>query len=97
MEPPISKAVISSAASVGMTLPNAALMSILAPTTMVTSGLRIGSPASTTRGFKEAEMTQVAGWIADIIDAGGSAEVIARVRAEVAALCKRFPVYGKQQ
>jgi glycine hydroxymethyltransferase len=64
---------------------------------MVTSGLRIGSPASTTRGFKEAEMTQVAGWIADIIDAGGSAEVIARVRAEVAALCKRFPVYGKQQ
>jgi glycine hydroxymethyltransferase len=64
---------------------------------MVTSGLRIGSPASTTRGFKEAEMTQVAGWIADIIDAGGSTEVIERVRAEVSALCKRFPVYGKQQ
>jgi glycine hydroxymethyltransferase len=64
---------------------------------MVTSGLRIGSPASTTRGFKEAEMTQVAGWIADIIDAGGSTEVIERVRAEVSALCKRFPVYGKLQ
>jgi glycine hydroxymethyltransferase len=61
----------------------------------VTSGLRIGSPASTTRGFKEAEMTQVAGWIADIIDAGGAAEVVARVRGEVAALCRRFPVYGK--
>jgi glycine hydroxymethyltransferase len=64
---------------------------------MVTSGLRIGSPASTTRGFKEAEMTQVAGWIADIIDAGGSPEVITRVRGDVSALCKRFPVYVKQQ
>jgi glycine hydroxymethyltransferase len=61
----------------------------------VTSGLRIGSPASTTRGFKEAEMTQVAGWIADIIDASGAADVVARVRGEVAALCRRFPVYGK--
>jgi glycine hydroxymethyltransferase len=62
---------------------------------MVTSGLRIGSPASTTRGFKEAEMTQVAGWIADIIDANGTAEVVTRVRGDVAALCRRFPVYGK--
>jgi glycine hydroxymethyltransferase len=61
----------------------------------VTSGLRIGSPASTTRGFKEAEMTQVAGWIADIIDASGAADVVTRVRGEVAALCRRFPVYGK--
>jgi len=61
----------------------------------VTSGLRIGSPASTTRGFKEAEMTQVAGWIADIIDAGGAPEVVERVRGEVSALCRRFPVYGK--
>jgi glycine hydroxymethyltransferase len=61
----------------------------------VTSGVRIGSPASTTRGFKEAEMTQVAGWIADIIDANGTVEVVTRVRGEVAALCRRFPVYGK--
>lgn len=61
----------------------------------VTSGLRIGTPACTTRGFKEGEMTQVAGWIADIIDAGGGAEVVARVRGDVAALCRRFPVYGK--
>ncbi len=62
---------------------------------MVTSGIRIGSPASTTRGFKEAEMTQVAGWIADIIDSNGDQAVIERVRGEAAALCKRFPVYGK--
>ena len=61
----------------------------------VTSGIRIGSPASTTRGFKEAEMTQVANWIADIIDANGAAEVVAKVRGEVSALCRKFPVYGK--
>jgi glycine hydroxymethyltransferase len=61
----------------------------------ITSGLRIGSPACTTRGFKEGEMTQVAGWIADIIDSGGAPEVVARVRGDVAALCRRFPVYGK--
>ena len=61
----------------------------------VTSGVRIGSPASTTRGFKEAEMTQVANWIADIIDANGAADVVAKVRGEVSALCRKFPVYGK--
>jgi glycine hydroxymethyltransferase len=62
---------------------------------MVTSGIRIGSPASTTRGFKEAEMTQVANWIADIIDNNGASAVVDRVRGEVSALCKRYPVYGK--
>jgi len=64
----------------------------------VTSGLRLGSPASTTRGFKEAEMAQVAGWIADIVDvmsAGGDIDgVIARARGEAEKLCARFPVYG---
>jgi glycine hydroxymethyltransferase len=65
----------------------------------VTSGLRLGSPASTTRGFREAEMAQVAGWIADIVDAlSAGAEVegtIARVRGEAEKLCARFPVYGR--
>ncbi|HKY50204.1 MAG TPA: serine hydroxymethyltransferase, partial [Candidatus Limnocylindria bacterium] len=65
----------------------------------VTSGLRLGSPASTTRGFREAEMAQVAGWIADIVDAmsaGGDVEgTIARVRGEAEKLCARFPVYGR--
>ena len=61
----------------------------LGPT--VTSGIRLGSPAVTTRGFKEAEMAQVAGFIADAIeDFEGSRE---RIAAEVAALCRRFPVY----
>ena len=60
----------------------------------VTSGVRIGSPASTTRGFKETEMTQVANWIADIIDANGGADTVAKVRGEVSALCRKFPVYG---
>lgn len=65
----------------------------------VTSGLRLGSPASTTRGFKEAEMAQVAGWIVDIVDAMSAGteleSVIDRVRGEVEKLCARFPVYGK--
>jgi glycine hydroxymethyltransferase len=60
----------------------------------VTSGLRIGTPAATTRGFKEAEVQQVAAWIADVIDAEGSEVTVARVRAEVLALCQRFPVYA---
>jgi glycine hydroxymethyltransferase len=64
----------------------------------VTSGLRLGSPASTTRGFKEAEMAQVAGWIADVVDAmsaGGDVDAaVAKVRSEAEKLCARFPVYG---
>ena len=60
---------------------------------MVTSGIRIGTPAVTTRGFKEAEVTQVADLIADVLDAEGSVEAIARVREQVTALCRRFPVY----
>ncbi len=61
---------------------------------MITSGLRIGTPASTTRGFKEAEVETVAGWIADVLDANGGNEAVERVRGEVLALCRRFPVYG---
>jgi glycine hydroxymethyltransferase len=61
---------------------------------MIASGLRLGTPASTTRGFREAEITQVANWIADVLDASGAEAVVARVREEVTALCRRFPVYG---
>jgi glycine hydroxymethyltransferase len=61
---------------------------------MVTSGLRIGTPAATTRGFRQAEVETVAGWIADVLDANGSDAVVERVRGEVLALCRRFPVYG---
>ncbi len=58
----------------------------------VTSGVRIGTPAVTTRGFKEAEMKKIAGWIKDIItDFEGNKE---RVSAEVQALCAQFPIYG---
>jgi glycine hydroxymethyltransferase len=60
----------------------------------VTSGLRIGSPACTTRGFREAEVTQLANWIADILAEVNNEGVIARVRGQVSELCKRFPVYG---
>lgn len=61
---------------------------------MVTSGIRLGSPAMTTRGFKEAEARQVGNFIADVLDNPNDPENIARVRAQVAELTKRFPVYG---
>ncbi|MGH8525298.1 MAG: serine hydroxymethyltransferase, partial [Gammaproteobacteria bacterium] len=60
----------------------------------VTSGIRIGSPAVTTRGFKQVECAQVAAWICEIIENIKSDAVIARIRGEVAELCRRFPVYG---
>jgi glycine hydroxymethyltransferase len=61
---------------------------------MVTSGLRIGTPASTTRGFKEREVEQVADFITQVLDAEGEGAVVERVRASVLELCRRFPVYG---
>ena len=61
----------------------------------VTSGIRIGSPAMTTRGFTEIEAEQVAHLIADVLDAPQDEAVIERVRGKVAELCARFPVYGK--
>ncbi|HNC51200.1 MAG TPA: serine hydroxymethyltransferase [Accumulibacter sp.] len=62
----------------------------------VTSGIRIGSPAMTTRGFAELESEEVAHLIADVLDAPGDAAVLKRVRADVAALCHKFPVYGSR-
>jgi glycine hydroxymethyltransferase len=61
----------------------------------VTSGLRIGTPAATTRGFKEAEVLELANWIADVLDENGSDAVVAQVRAKVLEICRRFPVYVK--
>ena len=60
----------------------------------VTSGLRIGSPAITRRGFKEAQAKQVATWICDVIDNIEDESVIERIKGEVLALCGEFPVYG---
>ena len=61
---------------------------------MVTSGIRLGSPAMTTRGFKEAEARQVGNFIADVLDNPNDPDNIAKVRAKVSELTKRFPVYG---
>jgi glycine hydroxymethyltransferase len=60
----------------------------------VTSGLRIGTPAVTTRGFGEAEVVQLAGWMADVLDDVGSEAAIERTRRAVLEICRRFPVYG---
>ena len=61
----------------------------------VTSGIRIGSPAITTRGFKEEEAILVANLVADVVDAPEDAAVAARVAEQATALCRRFPVYAR--
>ena len=60
----------------------------------VTSGLRLGTPAVTTRGFGESEVAELAGWIADVIDNIEDDTVNARVREQVLDICRRFPVYS---
>jgi glycine hydroxymethyltransferase len=68
---------------------------------LLTSGIRLGTPAGTTRGFGEAEFTQIGKWIAQVVDGlrkngpEGDAQVEARVAAEVAEMCARFPIYPK--
>ncbi len=61
----------------------------------VTSGIRIGTPAVTTRGFNEAEVRVLAGWICDVLDSVSNAAAIDRVKYHVLELCGRFPVYGQ--
>ena len=60
----------------------------------VTSGIRIGTPSITTRGFGKAEAAQVAAWICDIIDNMEDEVLIGKIKGEVKALCKRFPMYA---
>jgi glycine hydroxymethyltransferase len=65
----------------------------------VTSGIRVGTPASTTRGFGTAEFTQIGEMIVEVLDGlaahpGDNAAVEAEVREKVSALCGRFPIYG---
>ena len=60
----------------------------------VTSGLRLGTPAVTTRGYTEADCTELAHWICDVLDAPSDETVIASVRDKVAAQCAKYPVYG---
>ena len=59
----------------------------------VTSGIRVGTPAVTSRGFKEAEITQLTGWMCDVMDDVENESVQAEVKQKVLELCARFPVY----
>lgn len=61
----------------------------------VTSGIRIGTPAITTRGFGEAEVRELAGWICDVLDARGDEAVLAATREKVAQICNKLPVYER--
>ena len=63
----------------------------------VTSGIRIGTSAVTTRGFDEADVTELAGWICDVLDARGDEKVLSEVREKVEAICAKKPVYAKNQ
>jgi glycine hydroxymethyltransferase len=60
---------------------------------MKAGGIRLGTPSITTRGMKEPEMEQIGVWIADVLSHMGDAAVEQRVRAEVAAMASRFPIY----
>ena len=65
----------------------------------ITSGLRVGTPAITTRGFGEAETRELAGWMCDVLEAlesGDAAATIDSVKQKVLAICARFPVYGER-
>jgi glycine hydroxymethyltransferase len=61
----------------------------------VTSGIRVGTPAITTRGFGETEARDLAGWMCDVIDGRGDQAVIDAVKAKVLDVCGRYPVYGQ--
>src|SRR5690606_34494218 len=61
----------------------------------VTSGLRIGTPAVTTRGYREQDCSELANWMCDVLDAPGDEAVIAKVREQVTAQCRGFPVDGR--
>jgi len=60
----------------------------------VTSGIRVGTPAVTTRGFNAQQCSDLAGWMCDVIDSKGDSQVIDATRAKVSAICAKLPVYG---
>jgi glycine hydroxymethyltransferase len=64
---------------------------------MKPSGIRVGTPAMTTRGMREAEMTQIGRWIADALNNRADAEALKKIRREVFNLCEQFPLYAERR
>jgi glycine hydroxymethyltransferase len=64
---------------------------------MKPSGIRIGTPALTTRGMKEAEMRQIGRWIAEVLLHRNDAAVLSKVRKQVLELCEAFPLYAERR
>ena len=95
----IDKDITGKAADAALSLANITVNKNTVPndprSPFVTSGLRLGTPAITTRGFDTAETAQVAYWIADVFDDIENQDTINRVKSEVLELCARFPVYQK--
>src|SRR3990167_9931061 len=94
----IDKGITGKAADAALDLANITVNKNTVPndprSPFVTSGLRIGTPAITTRGFKEVEARELAGWITDVLDDHTNDVVIASTKSKVLDLCNRFPVYN---
>lgn len=93
----IDKKITGNAASIALSMANITVNKNAVPndpkSPLITSGIRIGTPAVTTRGLKEAEVEILAGWICDILDNVDNYDLIIQIKGQIATLCQNFPIY----